>query len=57
MPHRKGMVSGVITGGFGFGATAFIWVVYSIVNPHNEKPSDVIDGVKYFSPEVCDRLP
>lgn len=57
MPHRKGLVSGVIVGGFGFGSTAFIWLIYSIVNPNNEKPTDLIDGVKYFSKDVCDRFP
>ncbi|KAL4509365.1 hypothetical protein ABPG72_018296 [Tetrahymena utriculariae] len=57
LPHRKGLVSGVIVGGFGFGSTAFIWLIYSIVNPHNEKPSVLIDGVKYFSKDVCDKFP
>lgn len=44
MPKRKGIVSGVIAGGFGFGSSAFIWLIYGIVNPNNEKPNDIIDG-------------
>lgn len=36
-PHRKGLVSGVITGGFGFGSAVFIWVIFYIVNPDNKK--------------------
>jgi len=34
-PHRKGFVSGVISGAFGFGATIFLWVVFGMVNPGN----------------------
>ncbi|EAS03513.1 MFS transporter (macronuclear) [Tetrahymena thermophila SB210] len=57
MPHRKGLVSGVIVGGFGFGSTAFIWLIYSIVNPHNAKATDLINGAKYFSKDITDQFP
>jgi OFA family oxalate/formate antiporter-like MFS transporter len=34
---QKGIVSGIISAGFGFGTTIFIQVVYLLVNPNNLK--------------------
>lgn len=42
LPGRKGLVTGIITSGMGFGA--FIWgiVALSLVNPDNEATSPEI---------------
>lgn len=56
-PHRKGLVAGVITGGFGFGSAIFIWLIYGIVNPEGLKPTEHINGGKYYTTEVTDKYP
>jgi MFS family permease len=56
-PTRKGLVSGVITGGFGFGSSVFIWVIFGIVNADNEKETTEINGAKYFSIGVVNKYP
>jgi OFA family oxalate/formate antiporter-like MFS transporter len=38
LPGRKGLVSGVITAGLGFGAFLYGLIVNYIVNPNNIKP-------------------
>lgn len=58
-PNRRGMVSGIIVGGFGFGAFIFGFLSYAIVNPDNEKPTLEVDGGKIFDPSlpVSERAP
>ena len=53
------MVSGIIIGGFGFGAFIFGFVSYAIVNPDNEKPTLEVDGGNIFDPSlsVSERAP
>lgn len=42
-PERKGLISGLIIGGFGFGAFLFNFVSTAIVNPDNLKVDEVTD--------------
>ncbi|EAR95978.2 oxalate/formate antiporter family transporter (macronuclear) [Tetrahymena thermophila SB210] len=51
-PHRKGFASGVISAGFGFGATLFLWLVYSFMNPHDIRPINSL-----FPKQVSENLP
>merc|ERR1719367_1381557 len=46
-PRKKGLVNGVIVGGFGLGAFIFNFVQTTYLNPHNKSPGE--DG--YFSLE------
>jgi MFS transporter, OFA family, oxalate/formate antiporter len=39
MPERRGFVSGIIIGGFGFGTFIFALISTAIVNPNNVKPT------------------
>jgi OFA family oxalate/formate antiporter-like MFS transporter len=43
-PERKGMVSGLIIGGYGFGAFIFGFISTAIANPDNFKPTVPEDG-------------
>lgn len=61
LPTRKGMVSGIIIAGFGFGASIFDQIATAIVNPDNKSPDikvkhgDVTD--KFFDDEIANRVP
>ncbi|CAK89915.1 unnamed protein product (macronuclear) [Paramecium tetraurelia] len=60
-PNRRGLVSGMTIGGYGFGSFIFNFVCKAVANPNNLKPSviEVEDGkdVKYFDSEVGDKVP
>lgn len=60
-PNRRGLVSGMTIGGYGFGSFIFNFVCKAIANPNNLKPSvaEIEDGktVKYFDNEVGDKVP
>lgn len=51
-PNNKGLVSGIILAGFGFGAFIFNFVSTAIVNPNN-----VSDVGGYFPKSVADNVP
>ncbi len=56
-PDKKGIISGVITGGYGI-ATIFSSLIFQyIVNPENKKAQIVYGGDKYFDHDVADNLP
>lgn len=55
-PKRKGMVTGVILGAFGFGSFVFSFLAKYIINPNNEKPTVYPEG-KFYSPEVAMNFP
>jgi MFS family permease len=60
-PERKGLVTGLIVGGYGFGAFIFGFITTAIANPDNLSPSVPQDGSgdqdKLFPKEVGDRVP
>lgn len=45
------MVSGLIIGGFGFGAFFFGFISFAQVNPNNANPDLKVDGGVIFSPD------
>ena len=55
-PDNKGLVTGLIVGGFGFGAFIFGFITTAIANPHNEQRIK-IDGSEYFPKDVADQVP
>jgi OFA family oxalate/formate antiporter-like MFS transporter len=59
LPGRKGMVTGVIVSGLGFGSFVYGIVVNKLVNPDNlGRIQDSMDpDVKEFPTEVTDRVP
>jgi hypothetical protein len=53
----KGLISGAIIAGYGFGSFTFNMIALSLVNPNNEKASVVEDGDSYFTDDVAKRVP
>jgi MFS transporter, OFA family, oxalate/formate antiporter len=57
-PNRKGLVAGIILGGYGFGAFIFSFISTAIINPNNLRPDVVIDGTRIFTQsEIVDKVP
>lgn len=59
-PNRKGLISGLIIGAFGFGAFIFGFVTTAIANPNDAKPQVPEDGStkdKLFPKEVAEKVP
>eukprot|EP01017_Pseudomicrothorax_dubius_P004606 TRINITY_DN10963_c0_g1_i1.p1 TRINITY_DN10963_c0_g1~~TRINITY_DN10963_c0_g1_i1.p1 ORF type:complete len:327 (-),score=43.69 TRINITY_DN10963_c0_g1_i1:98-1078(-) len=61
-PQRKGFVSGVILTGYGLSPVMFNLLTYYLINPNDEKPTDVrkdIDGIvrHYFTESVYKNVP
>lgn len=60
-PHKRGLISGLTIGGYGFGAFIFTFICKAVANPHGLKPSviSIEDGktVKYYSSEVGENVP
>ena len=57
-PERKGLISGLIIGAFGFGAFLFGFYSTSIANPENAKTEHFIGTKdKLFPKYVADRVP
>ena len=59
-PENKGLVSGLVVGGYGFGAFIFGFVTTAIANPENLKASVPSDGSttdKIFPDSVAEQVP
>ena len=58
-PERKGLMTGLIVGAFGFGAFFFGFITKAIANPNNLKPpNDFDEPPPHFYPvEVAERVP
>lgn len=61
LPERKGLVSGVIISGYGFGASIFGELAHKLANPHelDFEPFTIKNGrtAKFLPKEVGDRMP
>ena len=58
LPERKGVVSGIIISGFGFGGFVFGIITSKFCNPDSLKfETDPLDGKKYLPVEVGNRVP
>ena len=55
-PNYRGVVSGIISTGFGLSSFIFSYVVLFIVNPNNIKPNETIDGT-LFPEEIALNFP
>ena len=53
-PNRKGLITGLIVGGYGFGAFIFGYITKAIANPENESADKT---TKLFSETVANRVP
>ncbi|BFZ00817.1 hypothetical protein BsWGS_03856 [Bradybaena similaris] len=57
-PKWKGLVNGLVVGGFGGGAFIFNQIQTAFINPDNLKPDLEFNGDKYFSQDVVlDKVP
>lgn len=59
MPEKKGLITGVIVAGFGFGAFVFGFIAINLVNPDHESVSEEYKNGKYYpkDSEVVERVP
>jgi len=57
IPERKGLVTGIILGAFGFGSFVFGFISMYICNPDNESPVPAPNGSKFYSQAVALRVP
>jgi len=57
IPDRKGLVSGVIVGGFGFGAFVFNLICTAVVNPGNVRPYKLDNGSIMYDEQIAERVP
>lgn len=53
-PNNKGLVNGIVVGGFGLGAFVFNQVQTAFLNPNNDSPGE--DGY-FINDEILDRVP
>ena len=59
-PENKGLVTGCILGGYGFGSFIFSQISTKLVNPDNASPEanpDSDSDVDFYGPDVADRVP
>ena len=58
-PKHKGLVSGLISGGYGFGNFIFAQISTDLVNPYGKNPTvyDKVNDVTYFDKSVSNRVP
>ncbi|CAH8647016.1 unnamed protein product [Heterobilharzia americana] len=54
-PERRGLVVGLVVGGFGLGALIFTPIQTALINPNNVQVNNITR--KFSDPEVLDRLP
>ena len=52
----RGIIAGVIIGGFGFGAFISSQIIFYLINPNNVKPHSE-SGEKYFGKDIADKVP
>lgn len=56
-PERRGMVSGIIVAGYGFGSSITGMISTKIVNPNNLQSSKNAAGIDIFPLEVAQKVP
>lgn len=55
-PNNKGLVSGFVQIGLAFTATFLNIIAESIINPQGKNADIIIDGNKYFSKDIAERV-
>ena len=56
-PHKKGFVTGLTLGGYGFGSFMFTLISTKLVNPNGDNATHKDNGVNYFEKDIADRVP
>jgi hypothetical protein len=57
-PKHRGVVMGIVLGGYGISSTMWSQIQLAITNPNNVEAVGPEDGDKYFEdPDVLDRVP
>lgn len=60
-PERKGLITGIIVGAYGFGSFVFNQISSALVNPESLKPTILIHNgkseIKYYTPDVANNVP
>lgn len=55
-PNNKGLVSGVIIGGFGLGSFIFGLISTLLINPNNNKPNIKVGSLNLYNEQVASEL-
>jgi MFS family permease len=55
-PNNKGLVSGIIIGGFGLGSFIFGLISTLLINPGNSKPNVKVGSLNLYDKVVADHL-
>ena len=56
LQDKKGIVTGVVLGAFGFSSFIFSYLALSIINPDNVSPSKLPDGHLIYSEEIAEKV-
>lgn len=56
-PHKKGLISGIIIGGFGLGAFIFGFIAFALTNPNDERVLTSGPHRGFFPLDVANRWP
>lgn len=56
-PEKKGLVTGIIVGAYGFGSFIFTIISTKLVNPTKADPTIETDYATFFDSSVADRVP
>ena len=57
LPNRKGMVTGIILGAYGFSGFLLSFVSLAIVNPDNKSPLVYPNGDMFYGKEIAAKVP
>jgi len=56
-PEKKGLMTGIIIGAYGFGSFFFSLLSTKLVNPNKENPTIEDGDISFFAPDVANRVP
>lgn len=56
VPERKGLVTGITLGAYGFAAFFFSFLSHAVVNPDNVEAEKQEDGTMLFPPEIAENV-
>ena len=59
-PERKGLITGIVVGAYGFSSFIFTFISTKLVNPNDENPTIVVtngkETIDYFTADIADNV-
>lgn len=56
-PEKKGLMTGIIIGAYGFGSFGFSLLSTALVNPNGDNPTIEDGNITFYTSDVADRVP